>query len=510
MLRFAMLGISVLVSISLVFAQNDESRTPTPAKDAIATAEKKLKEVFKADFAKTKAADRSELAGKLLDFAAQSKDDPAEKYVLLQEARDLAAKAGDHALYLRAADELSTAFRVSAADARAGSVETLAANLPLAGAREGAQTLIDAVDSALGSGDFDAAQKLLKGAEIAARKASVPALASAVSARTKSVASLRKEYEKLSEAQKTLETKPTDGPANLLVGRFLCFVKNDWDAGVPRLVLGSDAALRDSAEKDAKAGSGAANDKVDAGDAWYKIGSDLDPLQKGNLQNRALRWYREALPDLTGLAKVKVDKRVEELAKTAPAAAIEQVAKWPLIRNAIKAQQVKEWPTVGGAFHKTPFTEVPAKGGILIGFRFSVSATTGRFTGILQAVYKGENGEFYGAFAGKANVRDRLLVTKAKAGYAVGSIYTRGGGGFDAVQPIFMKMTQTGLDPTDSYKGTYIGGDGGSEATYGGDGNYIVGIHGKVNTSNGHVAALSIVTLTNVEGLGTPKTKKKF
>jgi hypothetical protein len=71
------------------------------------------------------------------------------------------------------------------------------------------------------------------------------------------------------------------------------------------------------------------------------------------------------------------------------------------------------------------------------------------------------------------------------------------GRGFDAFQPIFMKITDKGLDPNEKYEGTYVGGKGGNEGTLGGDGNFIVGIHGKIDKRNTHIQALSIVTVNN-------------
>ena len=85
-------------------------------------------------------------------------------------------------------------------------------------------------------------------------------------------------------------------------------------------------------------------------------------------------------------------------------------------------------------------------------------------------------------------------VVKAKPGYAVGAIYVRGGGGFDAFKPIFMRVKDKGLDTKDSYEGPQVGGTGGGEGTVGGDGNFIIGLHGKAN-DQGKIEALSTVSL---------------
>jgi hypothetical protein len=500
-----------LLLVGLALAQND-SRPAVPKKAELAEAEKLVKSLFKAEYLKTKAADRAEFAAKLLEQAGESKDDLKAKYFLLQEARDMAAKAGDHETYLKAADEIAGSFDITVAEARAGAIDVLAVGVTGADkSRDAAQALLEVVDAAIAAGEFDAAQKLLRGAEAIGKRSGAPALTNAYALRTKSLPALKKDFEKIAEAQKKVEATPTDGPANLLLGRFQCFVKNDWDSGLARLVLGNDEGMRVAAEKDAKAANGTANDKVEAGDSWYKIGESLDPLEKTNIHSRALHWYKESLGELTGLGKVRIEKRVDELAKTTPAAANENLAKWTAIKNAVKSGEVKDWNIVGGAFSKRVFREVPQSGAILIGFRYTTQ-TNGRYPDMIQAIYKGPQGDVNGAAGGYARTRSSaIMVTKAKAGYAVGAIFTRGGGGLDSFTPIYMKITENGLDPNDKYEGPVIGSStgGGGGSTLGGDGNFIVGIHGKLHDTSGKVEALSVVSLTTVEGGSPLMTKKK-
>jgi len=56
-------------------------------------------------------------------------------------------------------------------------------------------------------------------------------------------------------------------------------------------------------------------------------------------------------------------------------------------------------------------------------------------------------------------------------------------------------MTAKGLDKNDKYSGPQIGGNGGREGTLGGDGNFIIGLHGKIN-KNGKMESMSPVLLT--------------
>src|SRR5262249_36337052 len=142
--------------------------------------------------------------------------------------------------------------------------------------------------------------------------------------------------------------------------------------------------------------------------------------------------------------------------------------------------RLRQWDIVGGAFAKLTYKETPPTGGILVGFRVS-TINNGQYPGLVQPIYLTSQGEILGQAFGKVDkTSSPIVMIKAKPGFAVGALYTRGGGGIDAIRPIFMRMTEKGVDPMDRYDGPYIGGPGGGENTLGGDGNFIVGLHGKI------------------------------
>src|SRR5258708_7840528 len=95
-------GVLGICLVSFTLAQPADTRPTMPQKAEIAAAEKIIHDIFKTEYAKTKAADRSALAAKLLEQADGTKDDNAARYVLIQDARDLSAKAGDYENFLKA------------------------------------------------------------------------------------------------------------------------------------------------------------------------------------------------------------------------------------------------------------------------------------------------------------------------------------------------------------------------------------------------------------------------
>ena len=121
------------------------------------------------------------------------------------------------------------------------------------------------------------------------------------------------------DALAVLGKNPTDPAANLAAGRHLCFAKGDWDRGLPMLVLGNNAELKAVATKDL-AGANSAVGRAVLGDDWWALAEkELGP-ERDTLRVRAGFWYRQALGDLTGLARLKVQKRIDQLSGEMPKA----------------------------------------------------------------------------------------------------------------------------------------------------------------------------------------------
>jgi hypothetical protein len=457
---------------------DDDARAPVPAAAEVATAEAEIKDLFKDDLAKPKPADRIALAVKLLQQADEMKSDNADKYEMLVYARNLASKAGDVTTAVDAADRLCKSYRVKRGEtnsALAASFST--ATLSAEEAMEASNAFRVDAETAVQDDEYDAALTLARAAEAMGRRSQSIAAITVAQQRVRWVSNVKAEAEKMKFNQTILAHDPADAAANLALGKFCCFMKNDFDHGLPHLALGSDAKLKDAATKDAAAANGAGADKLAAADAWYAVATVPEYNTMPFLQLRMYALYSDAVKDLSGLDKTKAEHRVAEFQKVVDAQS-NYLKVWSLIRNAVAAKQVKSWDFIGGAFFHQEVAEVPPAGAILIGFNYTTK-DKGAFPGAIQAIYLTPSGEVKGRVFGKVEAGAVLNVTKAKPGYALGAIYVRGGGGFDAFQPIFMKMTQQGVKTDDCYDGPFVGGHGGGDGTVG-DGNFVIGIRVKV------------------------------
>jgi hypothetical protein len=199
---------------------------------------------------------------------------------------------------------LTIALALQAADA--GKIEAkqkeLAAALKQAKTAEGlnylAEQYLQLVDDASTADLYDAAGKA---AEQAAKIASGTKNAGLVDLARQKSAEIRTKSAEFGKARpflKALEEKPDDPQANLAVGKYLCFVKDDWAKGLPCLAKGSDETLKKLAANDALfAGPGevAAETRLELADMWWP-----------KSRERALYWYKRAWPNLNPLQKEKV------------------------------------------------------------------------------------------------------------------------------------------------------------------------------------------------------------
>ncbi len=292
-------------------ATTPSSRSPVPPQAKITEAEKLVKDLFKADYAKKKAADHIELAKRLLTAADETKDDPATRYVMYREARDYAAKGGDVFMALEAADRIAGAFAVNPAEAKLAALE-LADKFSVPGAI--IESAFAAIDDAMRVNDYASAARLVKLATGAAGRAKIPGLATLLATRPKEIEITRKGFEGLVAERKVLATTPDDPIAASRVGRFLCLSKGDWETGLRLLTKGEDEKLKAVAEKELAKPS-TTQGKLEVADVWYGLADGLDPMEKAEAKLRAYDWYQQIAREVTGLDKVRVDNRVAELTK---------------------------------------------------------------------------------------------------------------------------------------------------------------------------------------------------
>lgn len=128
--------------------------------------------------------------------------------------------------------------------------------------------------------------------------------------------------------RKQLEKSPDDAEASLQVGRHLCLVKGDWDAGLPLLAKGKDKSLADLAQSElgtiegkaetlltgavVEFGEQVAPDLVKGDALWEQLKRYKD-VEMRTLMNRAIWRYRQALSKVDDARRRKLLDRVAKV-----------------------------------------------------------------------------------------------------------------------------------------------------------------------------------------------------
>jgi hypothetical protein len=306
--------------------QKADKRVPRPDDAALASALKEIKEVYKADYTRKKTQeDIKAFAGKLFQAGVDTRDKPAIQFVLLQEARDQAARASDVDLALRAAAKLGEVFAVDIAEMSAQALEqaSRAAASPTVALNSAADALA-LLDDAAEADDYTAADRLAKAAQTAlgviTNKAqgsrSLEALAQY---RANEMQACRKAYEPLADAVKALAKSPDDADANLALGKFYCLDKGDWDRGLPLLARAGDPQWKDLARKDLALPPDPAG-QAGLADGYAALAKEESPPRKLRILRRAWAWYEQAAASLPAASRADVVKKIGDIQKTVPIA----------------------------------------------------------------------------------------------------------------------------------------------------------------------------------------------
>jgi predicted Ser/Thr protein kinase len=287
-------------------------------------AEKLVRDRFREDFRKPSSA----FAKKLLQEGARPGLDPAEAFVLLREARDVAVRSGDPSTALAAIEEAARHFSVDPLRLKTDALSSVGKSVR---APEDAAVLAECylavLEEALREDEYESAKALCARAEAAARFSKDEALALQVQARARETADLQKEHQRVKAAEKVLADKPEDGSAHLAIGLFLCFAKGEWERGLASLARGSSEALRLVAQKE-MASPESPSQQVEVADGWWDLAGQREHApSRARFQARAAHWYQKVWPRLEGAARNKARERIRAALLTRSAGEAAAVAK---------------------------------------------------------------------------------------------------------------------------------------------------------------------------------------
>lgn len=291
-------------------ATADVPKLPVPGQAAREKSSKLMHELYAEDFKAAKRRnEKVALARKLINRAAEV-EAGEERFVLLDEAQTMAAAAGGVEECLDALAQLEVGYEVDSLQLKFDALPKLARTFLSTDDRiRVASEMLESSQLAVDADRYEMAMELLRAAAAAARKAGDATLAETASSRLAEVIQLRSKHESVQLSLETLKVDADQADANQTIGEFYCFMKGEWETGLPYLAKGADERFRLAAEQELAEPDNAPK-QTELGDLWFRLSGESKGLQKKHLRRRAAHWYRLALPELTGLRKESVEKRL--------------------------------------------------------------------------------------------------------------------------------------------------------------------------------------------------------
>jgi hypothetical protein len=338
--------------------------------------------------------------------------------------------------------------------------------------------LTKAIDQALVTDEFEPARQMIQLGKTAPN--STEKWNRAIDTRQTRFDTQLKVYTAIKPAIDTLQRLPGNPQANLTVGEYTCFVKNDWQTGLPMIARGSDADLRPVALMDLRDPTDTAG-QMEVADGWNAIAVNHPDIALA-ARLRAYDWYLRALP----LARIPDQRTAIEaqLKALIPYVSSERPygAMWLAIGDSLSRRGFSSSRIAGGAkatdHFEQNYQDLPGSGAMLMGFHYALARLADRdVITYLQPIFLTPTGETEGAAYGHAY--STVQTWHAPEGYAVGAIRAFGGVTLNSITITAMRIENDRLNPADARNSPRIGGAGGVLEILDGGGTPVIGICGR-------------------------------
>ncbi len=297
----------------------ESDKLPVPDTEETKAAETLVRELFAQNFADANTPEsQSKLAVKLLDTAANQEGKPAERFVLMKVAYERAIDAGNVELVAQSVAALAGTFQIDSLKLQASAYARMSrARVSAEESRALAEAMLDLMTDAEAAERYDDIVTPLRTlAGTTAKKTNDTEFRKHVTERLKQSREREAQFDDVRQAIEKLADDDTDAAAHELLGKYLCFVKSDWEIGLSHLAKANDDDLKKLAESDIGDPTSAA-EQIALADAWWEHAENekRDDAAKLAQQARAAFWYEKALPSMSGLQRTKIQQRLDKFAK---------------------------------------------------------------------------------------------------------------------------------------------------------------------------------------------------
>ncbi|QDT11461.1 DUF1559 domain-containing protein [Stieleria marina] len=296
------------------------AREKLPIAGDLAKAQSRLREIFRDKIVQAKKDDeKSQLADEMLDISIDMTKDASGAYALQQAAIHLSSEAGELQPILRAIDQRVSRFEIDAYE------ENMSALLRFAESTtrrepedvdgdEFVRRSVAVIFAAISDDDYVRASALARHSYRLLDQEPDDEMMKSLNRLRVLLSSAQREYDKASVGLANYRDDPDRVDDAATFGRFLCFIKGDWDTGLPLVAIGGPKSLQELATRDL-AGAQTFYDQVAIGDAWWRLSEGIrNGVYRQALLNRAASWYQKAWPVMPeSLDRIHVKNRLDEL-----------------------------------------------------------------------------------------------------------------------------------------------------------------------------------------------------
>jgi hypothetical protein len=293
-------------------------RRPLPSVKEIAENRASVREVFKTDYASRDVNARNALGKRLLTLARESTAKPAMMYTTYDEARLVSAEVSDLETAFATHEELIREFAIDRDKDLLETLKVVAKNAVTMNPENAGSVLdiiYESITAAIVEQRLDIAEQLLRYVsnfsprvpDKTAREIAFRDLQKKVSEH-KAFAIKNKEY------KEALAKNPSDGDANLELGKFWAFQQGNFEKGLTYLAKGSDSEIREAANRELKIKPDSP-EFVKVADAWWEAANKLPPEPRSAVKVHAAYSYAQALPSLKALDRGLAESRINEAYK---------------------------------------------------------------------------------------------------------------------------------------------------------------------------------------------------
>jgi hypothetical protein len=296
-----MLRLGAVVCLLLITCAALAGDRPLPDDEAVAAAEKIVRETYDAELATE---DGLKSVIKAADAIA---DDDAGQVAMLVAIERRATALGCYRLGFAAAQRIEARY-----DCEPFSLQIEYLDMVVKAAKTTPQRAsvvnqaMELADRAQGAGDLEGAEKAIKVAQSFVGRLRDPALRKEVAAKRREIDKQAKDRDHASKevdaALDRLKGDPNNAKDSETVGRD-CARRGDWATALAFLTSAESQAVRKAAVAD-KAGADTSEAQAKVGDLWWTAGAAFRP--------RAVFWYTRAVAGATGLVKARLEKRIKE------------------------------------------------------------------------------------------------------------------------------------------------------------------------------------------------------